>query len=377
MISFWEREHFTNYDFVVLGAGIVGCSTAYHLRQKHPNASIAILERGVFPSGASTKNAGFACFGSLTELVDDLPQLGEESLMALVEKRWTGLQKLRNTLGDKKIDYQCNGGFELIREKEMPALGKLDQFNERLKAIFQANVFKDEPRLIKQFGLSTSKIQTVVSNQFEGQINTGKMMRAWWDLCGENNIKLFTGCKIEHIDEQGEIVVLKVENTTGSDKVCFKTKQLAICTNAFAQQFLPNENIIPGRGMVMITQPVDGLKIKGVFHYDEGYFYFRNFENRLLIGGGRNLDKESEQTLAFGINEKIKAAILRDISEMILPGQDFQIDMEWSGIMAFGENKSPIVKRISDKIVVGVRLGGMGVAIGTQIGAEIQELFGD
>ena len=28
------------------------------------------------------------------------------------------------------------------------------------------------------------------------------------------------------------------------------------------------------------------LKIKGSFHYEKGYYYFRNIDNRILLGGG-------------------------------------------------------------------------------------------
>lgn len=377
MISFWEREHFTAYNFIVVGGGIVGCSTAYHLAKAYPNASIAILERGIFPSGASTKNAGFACFGSLTELVDDLPKLGEKNLVALVEKRWKGLQKLRNILGDQTLDYHINGGYELIREQEIPELEKLDYINKLLSPLFPEAVFKENPGLMKQFGLSSDKTKTVVSNQYEGQINTGKMMKAWWEICAQQGVKIFTGCEVKHIEEENHSVKIVVSDVTGDEDIYFKAEKTAICTNAFSKQFLPNEIIEPARGMVLITQPIKNLQIRGVFHYDAGYFYFRNVDNRLLIGGGRNLDSENETTLEFGINPKIKQRLINDISEMILPDQPFEVDMEWSGIMAFGKNKSPLVKKVTDKIVVGARLGGMGVAIGTQIGNEIHTLFND
>ena len=45
--------------------------------------------------------------------------------------------------------------------------------------------------------------------------------------------------------------------------------------------------------------------------------------------------------------------------------------MEWSGIMAFGKNKKPIVEKISDNVVIGARLGGMGVAIGSLVGEKV------
>jgi len=375
MLSFWERESLSTYDYVVVGGGIVGCSTAYHLKKRNPKTEIAIIERGVFPSGASSKNAGFACFGSLTELVDDRKGLSEDEQLALVEKRWKGLLALRNILGEKNIGFEENGGFEVIRKAEIPALEYLDHYNQLLSSIFKNDVYSLKPSLAKDFGFKTSEITSIVSNPFEGQIDTGKMIKSWWALCNEMGIKIMTGCELKDFEEGNDRVLLQCQS--GNVPVQLKTNKLAICTNAFAHHWFAEEDIHPGRGMVLITHPIKGLKFKGVFHYDKGYFYFRNVGNRVLIGGGRNLDKHTEDTTEFGINPRIKSAIIHDLEDLILPGQDFSIDMEWSGIMAFGKTKSPIIKKVSDKIAIGVRLGGMGVAIGTQIGQELHDLLAD
>jgi glycine/D-amino acid oxidase-like deaminating enzyme len=375
MLSFWERESLSKYDYVVVGGGIVGCSTAYHLKNKNPKAEIAIIERGIFPSGASSKNAGFACFGSLTELVDDRKGLSEDEQLSLVEKRWAGLLALQRILGSKNIGFEENGGFEVIRKAELPALDYLDHYNKLLRNIFKSDVYHLKTNLIQEFGFDSSQIETIVSNPFEGQIDTGKMMKSWWSLCNEMGIKIITGCELKELEEDNDDVKLHCQSA--NESVQFIARKVAICTNAFAREWFKEEDINPGRGMVLITNPIDNLKFKGVFHYDEGYFYFRNVGNRVLIGGGRNLDKYTEDTTEFGINPKIRLAILRDLKELILPDQNFSIDMEWSGIMAFGKTKSPIIKKISDKIAIGVRLGGMGVAIGTQVGHELHELLAD
>ena len=71
--SYWEEESFLkNIDYTVIGSGIVGLTCALELRRLNPNSKIIILERGFLPTGASTKNAGFTCFGSPSELLDDL-----------------------------------------------------------------------------------------------------------------------------------------------------------------------------------------------------------------------------------------------------------------------------------------------------------------
>ena len=64
-LSFWEKESFLNRsDYVIIGSGIVGLSAALHLKQREKGKKVTVLERGILPSGASTKNAGFACIGS-------------------------------------------------------------------------------------------------------------------------------------------------------------------------------------------------------------------------------------------------------------------------------------------------------------------------
>ena len=84
-LSYWEQKSwFTNIDFAIIGSGIVGLSCALELRELHPEAKIVVFEKGTLPSGASTKNAGFACFGSMTELLDDLKIHSEDIVFSLV-----------------------------------------------------------------------------------------------------------------------------------------------------------------------------------------------------------------------------------------------------------------------------------------------------
>ena len=82
------------------------------LLEKYSKSRILVLERGLFPTGASTRNAGFACMGSATELLDDLQHTPEADVVALFAARKKGLDQLRIRLGDDKIGYHANGGHE-------------------------------------------------------------------------------------------------------------------------------------------------------------------------------------------------------------------------------------------------------------------------
>lgn len=159
-----------------------------------------------------------------------------------------------------------------------------------------------------------------------------------------------------------------------TDKGLYTCKKLIIATNAFIKNLLPSVDIEPGRGQVLITKPIKNLQIKGAFHYDKGYYYFRNINDRILLGGGRNLDFETERTTDFGETPVIKQALEKLLYEVILPNTPFEIDYYWSGIMAFGNPLEPLIAKAESNVFFATRCNGMGIAIGAQTGVDLANL---
>lgn len=374
MLSYWEKKHFINYDLIVIGGGIVGLSTAIQFKIRVPEAKVLVLERGILPSGASSRNAGFACFGSLTEILDDFSHMSESEVLQLVEKRYRGLLSIRDFFGDERLGYLPSGGLELLTEKEMYALQSLVKINQFLDSIFNEPVFEQVVD-IKPFGFS-GKVQAVIRNKFEGELDSGKFLLSLWEKCQELNIKILTGSKVSKIDVEKTTVF--VQNLTHKEDIDFHAEKIAVCTNAFTNVLLPGFDIEPGRGLVMVTKPINrDVPFSGTFHYDKGYVYFRKVENRILLGGGRNMDFEGENTFSMEVNPKIREYLIRILNDIILPDTDTEIDLEWTGIMAFGKNKKPIVKMVADNVGVAVRLGGMGVAIGWQTAEDLVNILAE
>ncbi|WP_316802408.1 FAD-binding oxidoreductase [Pedobacter nototheniae] len=371
--SYWEKSSFFNYDFIIIGSGIVGLNAAINLKKYIPKANICILERGFLPAGASTKNAGFACFGSISELIDQESICGTDELCFLIEKRWKGLLKLRHLLGDERIDYQCLGGYELFKNNEEQlanlSVSKIEHFNSLIKDIAGSNAFTLQNKKIKDFGFKN--IENLIANQYEAQIDTGKMMFTLLQYAQAQGIFIFNNCTVNKIEEENNSISLLTDDGP------FKCKKVIVTTNAFTQNLLPGLDITPGRGQVLITKPVKDLKIRGTFHYDRGYFYFRNINDRILLGGGRNLDFEVETTNSFGQTPLIQYALENLLAEVILPGVTFEIDQRWSGIMAFGKQLKPIIKEVKPNIFCAARCNGMGIAMGAQTGEDIAQLLTD
>ena len=365
--SYWEiKEWFKNIDYTIVGSGIVGLNCAIKLKEKHPKATVLILEKGMLPQGASTKNAGFACFGSLSEIIDDLKNHTEQEVYSLVKKRWKGLELLRTNLGDKNIDFQQNKGFELCNSELFfeECISRKNDINKLLEPIFKDDVFS-----ISENKFNFNKVHPkYIVNKFEGQIDTGKMMSELLFKAQKLGVKILNNIEVQNYVESGNSTHIK------TNELEFKTKKLFIATNGFASKLI-KENVQPARAQVLITKPIKSLNIKGTFHLDKGYYYFRNIDDRILFGGGRNLDFKTEETTKFGLTGVIQDKLESILTETILPNTSFEIEHKWSGIMGVGNQKKAIVKRVSENVFCGVRLGGMGIAIGSLVGRDLAELI--
>ncbi|AFD05756.1 NAD(P)/FAD-dependent oxidoreductase [Solitalea canadensis] len=378
MLSYWEQTSFIHYDFIIVGSGIAGLSTACCIKERSPKSSVLVLERGIFPTGASTKNAGFACFGNVGEITADLELIDSDRLLQLSVNRWEGLQLLRKRLSDKAIDFQPNGGYELILYSDTyDYKSGIEKVNQLFNSAFKKEVYVEDQKSIDRFGFNKNLVKTMIYNSLEGQIDTGKMMSSLLLYAQQLGIKVISGAEVLEINEnekQVEVIV-KSEIYGKNESIKFEAEKVAICTNAFSKRFFPNADLEPGRGQVICTSEIPDLKIKGTFNFTEGYYYFRNINNRILFGGARNVDYDNETTDQFALTEKIQQNLEYYLKEMILPDVDYTIDYRWSGIMAFGKEITPEVLKASDRIVAGFRFNGMGVALGSKVAEQLTDLL--
>lgn len=372
MISFWERESLLTTDVAIIGGGIVGLSTAASLAESNPKLNITVFERSILPYGASTRNAGFACFGSLTEVISDIEIMGEEAARELVFQRWIGLKITRQRLGDQAIGFEPNGGFELIREKELLALEHTEKVNHLL-ADFLPDYITLADEKMNSFGLANQPHQHLVQMADEGQVNTGQLMQALEKYVLSLGVVIRSGAAVKQFEEYASHVSILVDDATRG-LIEFKANQVVLCSNAFAKDLVPTADLYPGRGQVFVTQPIDELRFKGNLHMDEGFYYLRNFGDRLIFGGARNLDFETENTHSFELNPHIHDHLEGYLKDLF-PSLSFEIDHRWAGIMAFGADKQPIVQQQSNRVILALKMGGMGIALAGNIGETVKDML--
>ena len=358
------------YDAVVVGAGLVGLGAATRLAQARPQWRVALLEAGARLANASTRNAGFACFGTAGEVLDELRTSSAEQARARLEARYRGLQHLLATLGPEAMGYEPCGGYELFERAEAhaAAVAFLPTLNGWLAPLSgRAQVYA--PTVVN--GL------LAIANPLEGAVDSGALLQAAVERALAAGVRLHLGAAVAARAPGG----LRLHSGAA-----VSSPRVLLCTNAHTATLAPSA-VAPGRGYVWVSPPLPGSLSgswpwRGTFHLEAGYVYFRHLDTaqgpRLLLGGARHLALEEERSLEPAVNARIRR-YLRDFAVRVLglpPALADDTDAEaaggaeWVGIMGFAGGEGPELRRVAPGQWVAAGLGGMGVARGLAYGAE-------
>ncbi|MBL7983712.1 MAG: FAD-binding oxidoreductase [Flavobacteriales bacterium] len=364
MFSIWEKQSFSaEPDLLVIGAGITGSFAALHYKRRFPHHHVLLLERGQHPSGASVKNAGFACFGSPSEILADMDAEGEQVAVARVAERWAGLCELRAELGDEHIGFEPSGGYEFYPENSAlytRVADRFDALNRALLPVFGRTPYAWASPAQRPFGAAGDQM---AHTDLEGAVDSGALMRTLIHRIKGSGVEHRFGQSVVALDNAGARAEVLLAS---GDKLL--AKQVIVATNGYLRELLPHSDVVPARGQVLLTGPIPGLRLKGTFHMEEGYFYFRDHQGGVLLGGGRHLDKRGETTTEDAVTPLVQQALERLLADVILPGRSYTVAHRWSGVMGFRTSgKSPLIERISPTVTVAAGLSGMGVAIGIRV----------
>ncbi len=368
MISIWEKEtFFTKQDIIIVGAGFAGLWAAFYLKKKKPHLKITILEKAAIPASASTRNAGFACFGSLTELIHDAGVMGAAQMVDLVALRYRGLKKIQKHFG-ALADFDRCGGFELFGNDDQQTARDLLNHCAYLNALLRSvtgckRTFQLADKKLERFGFANTS--HLVQTNGEGYLHPGKLLCSMLQKVQSTGVQVIQGVAVASFEPaQGKI---KVE---AQDGLRFSASALLICSNAHARELLPDIAVTPARGQMLLTSPIKKLPFQGTFHSEEGYYYFRNLGNRVLLGGARNTNFSEEETTEPLTSASIQAALERYLKNTVLPNykHPYSIERRWAGIMGMGANKLPIVEQVQPGVFCLLGMGGIGVALAPELG---------
>jgi glycine/D-amino acid oxidase-like deaminating enzyme len=345
-------------DVVIVGAGLLGCTAAYYLRQL--GLSAVILEAQDVGLGASSRNAGFMLSG-----LDTYYHQAEEKYGPAAAKEIWSLSK--QTLAFWRGHAQAEGVFleqcgSMLLAESPEESQDLAQAARRMEAAgFDCEYLSTDPLGRGYYG--------AIRQPGDGGLQPYDLVQALYRLSGA---ELINNSEVYHIEsEPGGVRV-------ASRRALVRARYALLCTNAYSIHLDPYfiGKIIPNRAQCLATAPLPDRLLNTVGYSDYGYMYYRDLPGGgLLIGGGRKAYRPQEtDTTDDRITPWVQGA-LEDYLRTRFPEVTAPIVRRWAGIMGFTPDGLPMVGSLprDKRMGFAVGLNGHGLSLGAKVAERAVE----
>lgn len=371
-VSIWQqaqREQETAYDVIVVGGGLVGCSTAYWLHRRKPSLRVALLEARTLGAEASGRNAGFILQGTHANYRSDMERYGERTARRL----WNFTRTNRNLLAQELRGT----AFAWRSDGSLTAAGSADE-DDRLRASLSHLRAAGAPAVHLDSDETDDRLQ---ASGFHGGlfVTTGAVVNPLQlvrHVAAQSGADVHTRHPVEriHWDESGVLL-----DTPGRR---FRTDRVVLALGPSLPNLLPAASsfVRPVRAQMLATAPADASHIPVPVYSHHGGFYVRQLEDgRVLAGGGRHQHRDAEETSADTTTPAVQATIERYLHTYFPWTQPLSIEQRWSGTMGFSPDGRPVVGRVPGhpEGIFATGFTGHGMGYGFRMGRLLADVVVD
>jgi glycine/D-amino acid oxidase-like deaminating enzyme len=375
--SYWWREPGPSYpplssdldaDVMVVGGGIAGVTLAWTLVEQ--GATVAVLEAGVLAGEASGRNAGFLLAIPAEPYAERIAIWGREGARAYLQIGRRTHQRISHLAQTLRIDcdHRITGSVRLTRTEvetedlrgslpelrhdgfPMREVAPRDVLPAHAHGRFHAAFEVPEDGVVHPVrfvhGLAAEAARRGASFHERSRVTGARWQDGSWEaLANDRRVRART---------------------------------LVLATNAYAPLLVPalKPLIVPRRGQMLSTVPLDVRLDPRPAYCNYGYQYWRQMsDGRLLIGGWRNTAFETESGYDTDTTPTIQQAIEQGLADLVPGGA--RIEYRWAGTMGFARDGRPLVGWLDAAHHLGICAGftGHGMAMAAACTEDLAEIL--
>ncbi|PIT98735.1 MAG: FAD-dependent oxidoreductase [Bdellovibrionales bacterium CG10_big_fil_rev_8_21_14_0_10_45_34] len=359
LLSHIEDASKVYWDAVIVGGGIAGISTAFWLHQKDPHLKVLIVDKASLLEGATARNAGFVTCGSIEHFRKLEKQFGTEKALQLWRFSEVNRKLLEeNVLSDSEQDFETTGRGACTVANSQEAADLYLSESRRLTNLGIDVEFLDRSQINARLGVKGFEAGILYAH--DRGIHPLKVMDA---MLTKTEVSILENTPVLRVEESKLGVSVVTPNAT------IRAGRVVLASSFQISEICRNQRIplIPQRSQVIVTKPLP-LKTHTLCYHTKYLCYFRQMNNgRYLIGGFRNLDLKSEQTVEDGVTSKIQDALERFFLEELSDDSHSTnfVDNRWSGVMGFTPDGQMLLGRVPEHkevyMIGGCNSHGMGL----------------
>jgi gamma-glutamylputrescine oxidase len=326
-------------DVAIVGGGITGCSCALVLAEA--GLRVRLFEAREIAGGASGRNGGFALRGGAAPYPVLADSIGADATRELWQWTESELEQLALVAGDA---FRPTGSLRLAADAE-----ERDELREEYKALRDAG-FAAEWR--EDLAAPIDRYPAALFHPPDGVLQPARLVRRIAERAAAAGVEIRDHTRVGSPDETGAATVV-------------------VATDGYPSGLLGEIEglIVPTRGQVIATEPIEELLFEIPHYGRHGFDYWhQRLDGRIVAGGFRDVSLDTEFTADEITTPVVQGALERFVEAHV--GRPLRIDYRWAGIFGMVFDFLPVVGRVpgADGLWIAGGYSGHGNVLGFACG---------
>jgi glycine/D-amino acid oxidase-like deaminating enzyme len=361
-------------DYLIVGAGYTGLSTARKLSEINSSKKIIIVDAQLAGEGSSSRNSGYLVDTTLNDGFTSNKDINNYKTKVKIYN--LGITAVKKFIKQYQVDCDWNECGKYFASSNIKDISIAKKFSELLSKLNFNNKILNHKELENKLGTSFYKIAVFTEGGI--LINPAKLVRAMIDVLPKN-VELYENSPLIKWNKNNNFIDCQFEKNS------IQTNKIIFCANGFLKSLNVKKNFnFPLTLTASMTRPLDDEEFKSLGEPKEwGVLPIRPMgatirftkDRRLLI---RNTaEMKNPYSMSKYDLEKRKLIHLKGLIKRFPTLKNNLIDDSWSGIVSRSRNSSQIFEMIDKNIYVAGCYNGSGIGVGTLFGEQIAIMASD
>ena len=355
-------------DYLIIGAGYTGLSTARKLSEIDSSKKIIIIDAQLAGEGGSSRNSGYLVDTTLNDGFTSNKDI--QNYNKKVKIYDLGIKAVRKYVKEFQVDCDWNESGKYFASSKLEDESKARLFSSLLTSLNFGNKILYKEDLKKKLGTSFYNIGIYTNGGI--LLNPAKLVRSMIDTLPEN-VELFENTQLIN----WKAVNNKIECQFLKNNII--TKNIIFCTNGFLRSLNIKKNYsFPITLTASMTRSLNDKEFESIGSPSEwGVLPIRPMgatirltkDKRILIRNTAEVRNPNSMSTK-DLNKKVKLHSL-GLKRRFPSLPDNLIEDSWSGVVCRSGNSSQIFEKIDKNIFVAGCYNGSGIGVGTLFGEQI------